>query len=103
TFPQLIARASRGEAAEQAVITLVGKHLPPGATVQSFAVESARTQGELRNIRWQGQVIDGWSGYRVLLGATPAASKGRPAAGRGGGAPQAGAPSKDRLIVRKLF
>src|SRR5262249_1452982 len=77
SYPQLLAWASRGQGAERAVITLTGKRLGPGMTLQQFAQEAdgLRSRPGIANLRVQLQQAHGWfSGQRVVVDAllTPA-------------------------------
>ncbi len=72
SYPQLLAWASRGEGSERAVITLVGKRLPRGATLATLVEEAAalREFPRAKNIRTQPQFIVGWpANQRVQLDA----------------------------------
>lgn len=78
SYPQLLAWASRGEGQERAVITLVGKRLPRGATLKSMIDEALalREDPRARNVRAQLQLSPGWTpNQRVQLDAQLAATK----------------------------
>jgi hypothetical protein len=72
SYPQLLAWASRGQGGDRAVMTLVGKRLMPGTSVDRFAFESAALKdlASVRDLRRQVQLIDGFSGRRVLWEGT---------------------------------
>lgn len=72
SYPQLLATASRGQGAERAVITLVGKRLPPGTNLQQFAQEvlALRNRPRIENLRTQLLPAFGWwGGQRVQVDA----------------------------------
>ncbi len=73
SYPQLLAWASRGQGADRAVITLTGKRLGPGVTLQQFAQEAdgLRSRPRLEHLRVQLQQANGWfTGQRVVVDAT---------------------------------
>ena len=78
SYPQLLAWASRGEGAERAVITLIGKRLPNGGTLKSMIDEALvlRDDPRARNVRAQLQLSPGWSpNQRVQLDGILVATK----------------------------
>lgn len=84
SYPQLLAWASRGDGAERAVITLVGKRLPAGTSLQAFANErqALKAWPRLANLRAQVQSGIGWSlgsgtGPRIQVDAQLTAGKGQ--------------------------
>jgi hypothetical protein len=73
SYPQLLAWASRGPLPERAVLTLVGKRLEAGTSLQLFAQEAngLRSRPQLQGLRVQMQSQSGWfSGQRVQVDAT---------------------------------
>jgi hypothetical protein len=73
SYPQLLATASRGQGLERAVMTLVGKRLAPGTSLQQFAQEvlGLRNRPRIENLRTQLQSAFGWwGGQRVQVDAT---------------------------------
>lgn len=100
TYPQLLATATRGQDADRATMTLVGKRLAPGVTLGKFAEEGQLLDQvpRLRGIRRQLQRQSGWfSGQRVQLDATiePDPSADRKKRGR--------QSSEKAKVVRQLF
>jgi hypothetical protein len=80
SYSQLLAWASRGEGAERAVISLVGKRLPKGATLQTMIDEALtlRADSRAQNVRAQLQLSPGWvPNQRVQVDAVLAATKSR--------------------------
>lgn len=78
SYPQLLAWASRGEGQDRAVITLVGKRLPSGATLKTMIDEALalRDDPRARNVRAQLQLSPGWTpNQRVQLDALLAQTK----------------------------
>lgn len=72
SYPQLLAWASRGQGAEQAIMTLVARRLTPGTTVLAFAGDSARLREVpgLTGIRLQTQTLDETEVRRGEAGAS---------------------------------
>jgi len=80
SYPQLLAWASRGEGPERAVITLVGKRLPKGATLKTMIDEALALRADPRaqSVRAQRQLSPGWiPNQRVQVDALLAATKTR--------------------------
>lgn len=80
SYAQLLAWASRGEGPERAVITLVGKRLPKGATLKTMIDEALALRADPRaqNVRAQLQLSPGWiPNQRVQVDALLAATKTR--------------------------
>jgi hypothetical protein len=80
SYAQLLAWASRGEGPERAVITLVGKRLPKGATLKTMIDEALglRADARAQNVRAQLQLSPGWiPNQRVQVDALLAATKTR--------------------------
>ncbi len=80
SYAQLLAWASRGEGPERAVITLVGKRLPKGATLKTMIDEALglRADPRAQNVRAQLQLSPGWiPNQRVQVDALLAATKTR--------------------------
>jgi hypothetical protein len=76
SYPQLLGYTSRGQGAERAVITLVGKRLAPGTTLQQFAAEATQLAEapRLTNLRMQPQPASGFTGgQRIQVDAVIAA------------------------------
>jgi hypothetical protein len=73
SYPQLLAWASSGETTDRAVITLVGKRVPHGTTLQTFLAESTalREYPRAQNVRVQVQFSKGWpTNQRLQIDAT---------------------------------
>lgn len=68
SYPQLLGWASRGQGNDRAVITLLGKRLPGGTTLQEFAQEALglRAKANLANLRVQIQSASGWFGNQRI-------------------------------------
>ncbi len=78
SYPQLLAWASRGEGADRAVITLIGKRLPAAGTLKSMIDEALvlRDDPRARNVRAQLQLSPGWTpNQRVQLDGLLVATK----------------------------
>ena len=77
SYPQLLAWAGRGQGTDQAIITLVGKRLPPHTTMAAFVDEtlSLKTQPRVQNLRLLPQRAAGWfGGMRMQVDAQLAPS-----------------------------
>jgi hypothetical protein len=73
SYPQLLAWASRGQGAARAVITLIGKRLDTGTTLQQFAQEAngLGNYPAITGSRIQLQSASGWwGGQRAQVDAT---------------------------------
>jgi hypothetical protein len=78
SYPQLLAWASRGTGEDRAVISLIGKRLPLGATLQTLIQEAAalREYPHTQGVRAQVQAIKGWAAnQRVQIDAVLIATR----------------------------
>ncbi len=79
-YPQLLAWAERIQGSERAVMTLVGRRLPPGTSLAQFAeqTQALREHGRIQGLRVTTQRAGHWpSGQRVQVDAQLVAQEGQ--------------------------